>query len=329
MVDLRLSITFFSFCFFCLAVVLISRHNGWLAGRLEFGPEQGEKRESELSYFTKMTYDLFENGQVTLHMTADKLNADNSTSDMWFQRPVGRVFRPGKAPVDFEGLRGELRNNKTYLHLIGKVHIVDDSSYLLSQTAEYWTDKEEVKAWGDVKTKNWGLKGGDIVFIDSERAFAWPQKGHVHYEGKVKGRIERPRPYEETIYFQCDDLYFYREKELIKMIGNVYIKKQNSRSYAKRGDIFLENYNKELKYFVLYDDVRVLETVITPGSAAFERKAFGEKLVGIMKEDKLILTGSPKVYQKGDVIKGNRITVRENNDVVEVDDSNSGFMIKD
>ena len=35
----------------------------------------------------------------------------------------------------------------------------------------------------------------------------------------------------------------------------------------------------------------------------------------------MILTGLPKVFQEKDVIKGNRITIRENIETVEVDDA--------
>jgi len=72
---------------------------------------------------------------------------------------------------------------------------------------------------------------------------------------------------------------------------------------------------------VLYDDVKVVERVETE-RATFERKAFSEKLEGISSEEMVILTGYPKVYQLDDFIKGNKIILRENNEVVEVDDAN-------
>jgi hypothetical protein len=47
-----------------------------------------------------------------------------------------------------------------------------------------------------------------------------------------------------------------------------------------------------------------------------------------MNENKIVLTGYPRAYQFDDVIKGNIITLRENNEVVEVDDSNTKFKIR-
>ena len=60
----------------------------------------------------------------------------------------------------------------------------------------------------------------------------------------------------------------------------------------------------------------------------FIRRAFSEKLEGLARDNKLILTGYPKVFQLNDIIKGNVITLRGNNEVVEVDDANTHFKIQ-
>src|SRR5690606_7602443 len=114
-------------------------------------------------------------------------------------------------------------------------------------------------------------------------------------------------------------------------LGNVELRKQEVTAQSKRGEIFLENYNKKLKYYVLYDDVKVSEKVKVPspsGPRSYVRRALSEKLEGIVAEDKVILTGYPRVFQEKDVIKGNRIILRENNEVVEVDDANTNFILR-
>src|SRR5690606_35662995 len=113
----------------------------------------------------------------------------------------------------------------------------------------------------------------------------------------------------------------------ITLDGDVEMKKQQLTAQARRGEIFLENYNKKLKYYVLYDDVKLREKVVARGER-LERKAFAEKLEGVMSEDRIILTGFPKVLQRGDIIKGNRITLRENNVIVEVEDANTNFKLR-
>ena len=94
-----------------------------------------------------------------------------------------------------------------------------------------------------------------------------------------------------------------------------------------KADIFLENYNKSLKYFVLNDDVKVTETMQTPTGVVI-RKSFSERLEGFGREQKMILSGAPRVEQGNDALKGYRITIRENVDLIEVDDSMSDMHVK-
>ncbi|OFZ68803.1 MAG: hypothetical protein A2451_14970 [Bdellovibrionales bacterium RIFOXYC2_FULL_39_8] len=115
---------------------------------------------------------------------------------------------------------------------------------------------------------------------------------------------------------------------MINLDGDVYLKKQEVEAWGRRGEIFLENYNKKLKYFVLYDDIKLEETLTVGKDTLLTRKAFGEKLEGIMSEGLLFLTGYPRVFQGKDVIKGNRIILRQNNQIVEVDDANTNFHVK-
>jgi lipopolysaccharide export system protein LptA len=113
----------------------------------------------------------------------------------------------------------------------------------------------------------------------------------------------------------------------IDLLEKVRLKKQQLKARSRRGEVYLENFNKKLKYFVLFDDVKVTEKVMLDGSS-FERKAFAETLEGFTAEEKIVLTGYPKVFQMRDTIKGNKIVLRENNEVIEVDDANTNFQLK-
>ena len=129
------------------------------------------------------------------------------------------------------------------------------------------------------------------------------------------------------IYFKTDLMTVNGPKLLVEMKGNVSIKKESLDAYANRGEVFLENYNKRLKYYALYDDVRLQEKLMQNGRLLI-RKAFSEKLEGLMSDRKIILTGLPKVFQGNDVIKGNRIIIKENVETVEVDDANSNITLE-
>jgi lipopolysaccharide export system protein LptA len=111
------------------------------------------------------------------------------------------------------------------------------------------------------------------------------------------------------------------------MKGAVTFKKGNLEASSNLGSLFLENYNKKLKYYSLSDDVRLQESLLLEGRP-MKRKAFSEKLEGIISEKKVILTGLPKVFQGKDVIKGNRIIIRENIETVEVDDANTSLTLE-
>ena len=74
--------------------------------------------------------------------------------------------------------------------------------------------------------------------------------------------------------------------------------KQDLTAKSLKGQIFLENYNKKLKYFVLSDDVVVNEKVML-GRELMERRALAEKLEGFMSKNLLIL-GNPRVIQQDD-----------------------------
>ena len=135
--------------------------------------------------------------------------------------------------------------------------------------------------------------------------------------------------YEEGIDFSSQELMAMMKKSVVELKGDVFLKKQQLNARSLRAEIFLENYNQKLKYYALSDDVKVVEKVAIGDGKFITRKAFAEKLEGYAQEKKIILTGYPKVYQQEDIIKGNKITMIENNEVIEVDDSSSSFNIKE
>jgi lipopolysaccharide export system protein LptA len=105
------------------------------------------------------------------------------------------------------------------------------------------------------------------------------------------------------------------------------MKRDNYVITSGKADMFLENFNKTLKYFVLNDDVKMTETLNTPQGVT-QRKAFAERLEGFGREEKMVLSGAPRVEMGKDVIKGYKITIRENVDLIEVDDSMSDVQMK-
>ncbi|MEE2742392.1 MAG: LptA/OstA family protein, partial [Bdellovibrionota bacterium] len=137
----------------------------------------------------------------------------------------------------------------------------------------------------------------------------------------------RKRVYEESVHFNSNNLNFNKKKLKAHLEGKVVFKYKKFKAKAQKGDIFLENYNNNLKYFTLYDDVKVKEVLSLKGKEVI-RKAYSERLEGFPGKSKVILTGYPKVIQEDDTIVGNKIILRWNNEVLEIIDANSSLKLK-
>lgn len=111
------------------------------------------------------------------------------------------------------------------------------------------------------------------------------------------------------------------------MEGDVNFNRIKFKALAGKAEVFLENYNKKLKYYALYDDIRLQEELSLSDGSKVTRKAYAEKLEGFNAERKIVLSGTPKVIQGRDIIKGYKVTLREDVELVEVEDSSSSFQM--
>lgn len=324
--------TFIISCFLILSIIsVIASFNVDLKVSVSKNKKNQKKASDfeQTSFFEEVEYFLKNNGKPSLRMFADKSRTHQGKKLTYFFEPVGESYTADGEPVHFKSHQGHLNQVKNYVVLKDDVVIYTDESELKSNQAYYAINSGFFKAEGEVKTKNYSKKTRDKIYIDSDFADSWPTKKIGHYKGNVKGKIIRFLRYEPPVHFSSDELHSDINKSYIELIGNVKLRKQQVRARSLRGEIFLENYNKKLKYYVLYDDVVVKEKVKLRDKTVFTRKAFGEKLEGITSEDKIILTGYPKVIQQEEVILGNTIILLEGNDVVEVDDANSRVKIKE
>lgn len=282
------------------------------------------------SFFTMADYYILKNGKKFLKLNAKELVSNSRKNDAYFMSPKGTAFGKNGEPIFYKGDSGSYLKTKGKLNLKGNVFLRSVDSELLANDIDYDTVKSVVYAIGDIDSKNISVKSGDKIFITSDKLTYFPDKKTSFYLGNVKGKVVRKRIYEEKFFFDSDRLDLNMITLMAELNGNVHVRKQGLRAKSLKGEIFLENYNKKLKYFVLYDDVKVVERVVPEGAnqQSFIRKAFAEKMEGIMSEDRIILTGFPKVIQHSDIIKGNRIVLRQDTEVVEVEDANSNFNVR-
>jgi lipopolysaccharide export system protein LptA len=316
------------FFFTCVALGTISflghfNDYGGDVNKKNVGPKFDEVNES---YIKKSEYYYLDHGIPFLKMDSDELTLSATNSKIFGFNPSGIVYHDNN-PIFFQAKNFQLFLQKKEIILENNVEINFNLTKILSDKVNLYTKDNKVNALGNVKTTSTSDVDGSKILINSDMATGYLKDNHFEYRGHVNGTISRKKLYEKNVSFGTDFLSYLAPQNLVELQGNVVLTKENFKANALRGQIFLENYNKKLKYYALYDDVKIEERVISDGHL-LDRKAFAEKLEGIMSEKKVVLTGYPKVFQEKDVIKGNRITIRENTETVEVDDANTSLLLK-
>ncbi|MBT3586484.1 MAG: LPS export ABC transporter periplasmic protein LptC [Halobacteriovoraceae bacterium] len=323
MVSLQHSIIAGLFAFFCVAVVVFSQVGNW--NTVEF-QSSGDSNSGDLinreSYFSKVNYFKFRKGIPFLHLQAFELNISTLTKKTIFLNPKGMVFTNKGVPINYQGQQGIFFKNKEELFLEKEVTVKMKNSTIASDKMVYKFSSDQIISTGGVESSSRSERTGDVIQILSDKAIFWPKSSKSKYLGNVQGEVKRGKVYEENVSFKSDRLRLDLGRHKMELYDNVSFLKQELSARSRRGEVFLENYNKKLKYFVLYDDVKVIEQVVPKGSRkGYTREAFAEKLEGLISENKVILTGRPKVFQQKDIIKGNRIVLRKNNEVIEVEEA--------
>ncbi len=280
------------------------------------------------SYFSGIDYYVLEEKIPFLELNASELIFDNIKNKTIALLPIGAIYSKDRTPTYYKGIKGIYHQNSQQLFLEENVLINTDNAHIKASEVFYDMAIHKILATTEVKSYLYAEKSKDTIFVDSEMAIYWPELKKLIYTDKVNGHIQRKKVYEENIYFSANKITLNELDSLISLEGDVYLKKQRVEVWGRLGEIFLDNYNKKLKYFVLYDDIKLEETLTIGKDSFIGRKAFGEKLEGLSSEGILVLTGYPRVFQGKDVIKGNRIILRQNNQIVEVDDANTNFKVQ-
>ncbi len=295
---------------------------------LEALPKKGGALAPEYTLIDELDYFHVKDGLPLMSLSANQMRSQGEETAE-FENPVGIYKQHSRnSTLKYQANSGEYRKVKDSLILQGDVKVKSEESNFESDRMKYSFKKDLIQASGNVKFSGLDLKTGDQLKINSEKMKARPKLKQSDFTGAVSGVLQRKRRYEGDMNFTSDLLRFDGIASLAHLEGDVFMKRDNYRITAGKADIYLENFNKSLKYFVLNDDVKMTETLNNPQTGVMERKAFAERLEGFGREEKMILSGAPRVEQGTDVIKGYRITVRENTDLIEVDDAMSDVQVK-
>lgn len=324
----------FIFLSVCAALGLLSFFGNFNdLGSAQAIPKNGPVHDQvDDSFFKAVNYYSIKEGRPTLELESSELSHSSIDGIIIAFNPDGVIYRYEKSgdqlePINFKSKNSRVLLNKKEIYLENEVEVKTTNTNLKAQKVSILGNGETMYADGNVNTINNIEKTNDQILVDSDIATYWPKKQIFEYKNNVNGLIKRKRPYEQNINFKSDLLILNIPELLATLKGNVFLKKENLDASANRGEVFLENYNKRLKYYALYDDVRLQEKLEQDGRQIL-RKAFSEKLEGFISDKRIILTGLPKVFQDKDVIKGNKIVIRETIETVEVDDANSSITLE-
>ncbi len=331
---------YFLICSFYLGLaliissLLISRPNDSQKKMLSKGQID---RSPEDSYFKGVIFFHQINSLPFVSMNADEMAISENLEQIFGQKIFGMYYGNfHKTPLSFQSERAQSYPNKNLIVLEENVFVENDIHKLWADKVEMFgqnPNQQKIIAEGKIHTTSIIHKNKSITFekntldLYSQKVIFLAEENLLEYSGFVHGKIKRVKSYEQSVDIATDFLQLNGNEGLIDLKGNVKLKKEQFFGEANNGQVYLENYNKKLKYYTLYDDVKLKETIKLP-NREIERRAFAEKLEGHMSERKVILTGFPKVLQENDVIKGNRIVLRENASTIEIDDANSSLILK-
>lgn len=248
-----------------------------------------------------------------------------------FKSPRGVLISGGRE-INYTAESGKINQLNNQLFLRGNVELLDDKTVYRSDELNYDGLKDLIFARGNVDAtlvnRNAQNRVVSRIHLTSNQLESVIKKRLLKLRGDVVGKIKRSKVYEGSMKFKAQEVEVNSLKSLVSLRNSVEIRRNNYYLKAGNAEIFLDNFNKKLKYYTLYDDVKLEEKLKLQNGQKQLRRAFAEKLVAHQRSGKLVLSGAPRVEQGDDIIKGYQITLRENVELVEVDDAKSSFSLK-
>ncbi len=287
----------------------------------------GDKGKT-VSTFKKPQLFSSQSNRPLLFLESDVLSINHDEKDIFFQLPIGYVFDQQGEKIEYRAALGSFNFSRNILGLKSDVSLNSKASKVSSDQLNYHLDSHYLTGQGRVTGDYIVPSTQDNLVISGDKLESNTLKQTGFFQGNVKGRVTRKRRYEEGVDFASQRLEFNLIVGRTDLMGDVHLIKENMHATARQGQLLLENYNKKLKYFSLLSDVVVKEKVVDARGNVIYRRALAESLEWFVGDHLVVLSENPRVYQDSDTIRGNRIILRENNSVIEVDDANSNFKVK-
>jgi len=107
------------------------------------------------------------------------------------------------------------------------------------------------------------------------------------------------------IHITSDRMEGFNKKNLVIFYGNVKATRADTTIWADRMDISFDREEKKIDKIVAFGNVKVNQE---------DRNAVASKATYFENSKKIVLEGNPKLWQKEDILKGDRITLFLNED---------------
>lgn len=291
----------------------------------ESGNLKDEKEYYYLQKFVKAQYFYRAPGDNDLYFAANQIYFDSSR-DVLFELPQGFVVDDKLGSLIFKSKRAKLLKSARVVEFQDQISFSSSQFQLSSTQGIYQMDPGIFNGTYEIKSKVIDEKSSDVVEVESQKITMYLKERKALYENKVVGAVKRKRKFDGNFNFSSDQFLLDWNNSYANLNRNVVLKDRQFLIKSHRADIFLENFNKKLKYYVFYDDVSLKQSYRDIKNQLMERSAFAEKMEGFAFEKKFVLSGAPKVVQGRDMIKGNQITIYQNSNLVEINDSAANFI---
>ncbi len=288
---------------------------------------RGAPLAPEYSRIENLNYFHLKNSLPQMSLNAEVMRSQGEELAEFISPQGVYNFKEKDKSLSYQAKDGVYKKSKDLITLTGEVMIHNSEAKYKAEKIRYFFKKDLILASGGVHFEGDDPKSKDHLEIDAEAMKAKPHLKKMTFKGGVKGSVQRKKKYEGKMTFSSQQLEFDGLKSLVNLEGGVTLSRQAYLITAGNADIYLENYNKSLKYLVFNDDVKVTETIDGPKGKMY-RKAFSERLEGYGQEEKMVLSGAPRVENGEDVIKGYKITIREKMELIEVDDAMSDVKVR-
>ena len=284
-----------------------------------------ENVEKRASVFLNSFLSIYRADQSTLNLETQKLVESPINNKILLFDVKGELGKDKK--IQFFGKNGVVHKNQHFLKLNDEIELTNEQSKTVSDYLFLDYQKNEMNLSGNVKSY-FSLKDQNIT-INSNSMSMDKVTGKTTYKEMVKGNILSAKKVGvDNIKFKSNLLIYDDLNQVINLEGNAYIHRGKSEIFALNGIIWLENFGEGVKYFAMNDDVRLNDSFVNEAGKKMTRMSFSEKLEGFSLEKKIILSGYPQVKQDRDIIKGNKMIIREDEEVIEIINTNSQFNLE-